>query len=119
MDGIQEKGVADFTRGDRITGMTWIDIYREKEFLLFSCHPPSRCVHGYLNGTLHDECGQLGHHKVHTFEAGLFEFEDLLFDYRLESQVRGEEPRSERSWGQIAFCCGGRERERDRGIGRN
>lgn len=68
----------------------------------------SRCVHGYLNGTLHDECGEFRHHKVHTFEAGLFEFEDLLFDYRLESQVRGEEPRSERSWGQIAFCCGGR-----------
>ncbi|XP_010769850.1 dynamin-2-like [Notothenia coriiceps] len=53
-------------------------------------------VPGYLNSTLHDERGQLGHHKVHTFEAGLFEFEDLLFDYRLESQVRGEEPRSER-----------------------
>lgn len=68
----------------------------------------------YLNSTLHDERGEFGHHKIHTFEAGLFEFEDLLFDYRLESQVRGEEPRSERSCGQIALCCGGRERERQR-----
>lgn len=87
--------------------MTEIDIKREKVSLLLSCHHPSGCVPGYLNSTLHDECGELGHHKVHTFEAGLFEFEDLLFDNRLESQVRGEEPRSERSWGQIAFCCGG------------
>lgn len=79
--------------------MTEVDISKEKEFLLLSCHHPSRGVPGYLNSTLHDERGQLGHHKVHTFEAGLFEFEDLLFDYRLESQVRGEEPRSERSWG--------------------
>lgn len=50
---------------------------------------------GYLNGTLHDECGELAHHQVHAFEAGLFQFEDLLFDNRLESQVGGEEPRSE------------------------
>lgn len=57
------------------------------------------CLPGYLNGTLHDECSELRNHKVHTFEAGLFEFEDLLFDNRLESQVRGEEPRSARSWG--------------------
>lgn len=75
---------------------------------------PAGRVPGYLDGALHDECGELGHHKVHTFEAGLFQFEDLLFDYRLECQVRGEEPRSERSRGQIACCCGGRERERDR-----
>lgn len=97
--------------------MTDIDTEKEKESLLFSCHHPSRCVPGYLGSTLHDECGELGHHKVHTFEAWLFEFENLLFDYRLKSQVRGEEPRSERSWGQIACCCGGREREK--GIGRN
>lgn len=98
--------------------MTEIDIYREKDSLLFSCHHPSRCVPGYLGSTLHDERGELRHHKVHTFEAWLFEFENLLFDYRLKSQVRGEEPRSERSWGQIACCCcGGREGEK--GTGRN
>lgn len=77
---------------------------------------------GYLNGTLHDERGELGHHEVHAFEAGLFEFEDLLFDNRLESQVRGEEPRSERSWGQIALCCGSRKKKgkgSKRGKGRN
>lgn len=91
------------------------DIYREKESLFFSCHHLIRCDPGYLNGTLHDECGELGHHKVHTFEAGLFEFEDLLFDNRLKSQVWGEEPRSVKSWGRIAFCCGGRKI----GIGRN
>lgn len=60
-------------------------------------------VPGYLNATFHDECGELGHHKVHTFEAGLFEFEDLLFDNRLKRQVRGEKPRSERPGGQIVF----------------
>lgn len=87
--------------------MTEVHVYGEKETLLFSCHHPSRCIPGYLNGTLHDECGELRHHKVHAFEAGLFEFEDLLFDNRFEGQVRGEEPRSERSWGQIAFCLGG------------
>jgi len=76
-------------------------VHLQEEFLLFSCHLPSKCGPGYLNDTLHDERDELGHHKVHTFEAGLFEFEDLLFDYRLESQVRGEEPRSERSWGQM------------------
>lgn len=78
--------------------MTVIHIYKEKEsFFFFLCHLPGWCVPGYLNGTLHDECGELRNHQVHTFEAGLFEFEDLLFDNRLESQVRGEEPRSERS----------------------
>lgn len=60
-------------------------------------------VPGYLNATFHDECGELGHHKVHTFEAGFFEFEDLLFDNRLKRQVRGEKPRSERPGGQIVF----------------
>lgn len=74
---------------------------------------PSNYVPGYLYGTLHDECGELGNHKVHTFEAGLFEFEDLLFDYCLECQVRGEEPRPERSWGQFAFCVGDRKKRRE------
>lgn len=101
-----------FHWGDHFTGMT--EIQKEKESLLFSCHRPSRS--GYLHGTLHDERGELGHHEVHAFEAGLFQFEDLLFDNRLESQVRGEEPRSGRSWGQIAlfFYCGGTERKRER-----
>ena len=91
-------------------------MFREKwNPLSFHAIIPADVSLGYLNGTLHDECGEFTHHKVHTFEAGLFEFEDLLFDYRLESQVRGEEPRSEGSWDQIAFGCGGRER----GIGRH
>lgn len=68
-------------------GVTKKDIYRDEE-CLFN-------VPGYLHGTLHGKRGELRHHKVHTLEARLFEFEDLLFDYRLESQVRGEEPRSE------------------------
>lgn len=90
-------------------GMTEMTHVQRKgiESLLFSCHYPSRYAPGYLDGTLHDECGELRHHKVHTFEAGLFEFEDLLFDNRLESQVRGEEPRSEPSRVQSAFCCCG------------
>lgn len=54
---------------------------------------------GYLIGTLHDESSEFIHHKIHTFEAGRFEFADLVFDNRLESQVGGEEPRSERSQG--------------------
>lgn len=74
-------------------------------FLFFSCHP-MKCVPGYLNATLHDECGELGHHKVHTFEAGLFEFEDLLFDNRLKRQVGGEKPRSERSRVRLYLCEG-------------
>lgn len=85
------------------------------ESLLFLCLHPCRCDLCYLHGTLHDERGELGNHEVHAFEAGLFQFEDLLFDNRLESQVRGEEPRSRRPVGKIAFCCGGRQR----GIGRN
>lgn len=95
--------------------MTEKDIERERSPFSFHAIIPAGVSHGYLNSTLHDERGELRHHKVHTLEAGLFEFEDLLFDNRLESQVRGEEPRSERSWGQIAFCCCGRET----GIGRN
>lgn len=85
------------------------------ESLLFLCLHPCRCDLCYLHGTLHDERGELGNHEVHAFEAGLFQFEDLLFDNRLESQVRGEEPRPRRPVGKIAFCCGGRQR----GIGRN
>lgn len=56
---------------------------------------------GYLDGTLHDERGQLRHHQIHTFQAGLFQFEDLLFDYGLEGQVRGEQPRSEGVRGSV------------------
>lgn len=81
--------------------MTVIHIYKENESLFLKCHLPGWCVPGYLNCTLHDECGELRNHQVHTFKAGLFEFEDLLFDNRLESQVRGEEPRSERSLGRL------------------
>lgn len=50
---------------------------------------------GYLVGTLPDEGGEFGHHQVHTFQAGLFQFADLLFHYSLKSKVRGEQPRSE------------------------
>lgn len=84
------------------------DTWRKKRSP-FSFHAinPSRYAPGYLDSTLHDECGEFRHHKVHTFEAGLFEFEDLLFDNRLESQVGGEEPRSEPSQVQGAFCCSG------------
>lgn len=85
------------------------DIYSTKKRIPFSFHAIFfKCVPGYLNATLHDECGELGHHKVHAFEAGLFEFEDLLFDNRLKRQVRGEKPRSEKSGGQIVFLWGGR-----------
>lgn len=83
----------------------WHLQYKEKESLFLSCHL-FKCVPDYLNATLHDECGELGHHKVHAFEAGLFEFEDLLFDNRLKRQVRGEKPRSEKSGGQIVFLWG-------------
>lgn len=99
--------------GDHCILMTEIHIYRVRNPSLL-WHHPSRYAPGYLNGTLHDECCELRHHKVHTFEAGLFEFEDLLFYYRLESQVRGEEPCSERSRSHIAFGFG----DRERGIGR-
>lgn len=73
---------------------------RKKKKKSPSCLITHFCTHtpGYLNSTLHDECGEFRNHKVHTFEAGLFEFEDLLFDNRLEGQVRGKEPRSEKSW---------------------
>lgn len=53
--------------------------------------PPVRL--GYLDGALHDERRELGHHQVHALKAGLFQFEDLLFDNGLKGQVRGEEPR--------------------------
>lgn len=48
---------------------------------------------GYLDGALHDQRRELGHHQVHALKAGLFQFEDLLFDNGLEGQVGGEEPR--------------------------
>lgn len=87
-----------------VCDIEWHWQYKEKDFLFFSCHLFFfKYVPGYLNATFHDECGELGHHKVHTFEAGLFEFEDLLFDNRLKRQVRGEKPRSERPGGQIVF----------------
>lgn len=57
---------------------------------LFSIRAP-----GYLVGTFPDEGGDFGHHQVHTFQAGLFQFADLLFHYSLKGQVRGEQPRSE------------------------
>lgn len=50
----------------------------------------------YLDSTLHGERCELRHNHVHTFQAGSTKFEYLLFDYRLECQVRGEETRSER-----------------------
>lgn len=92
--------------------MAAIHIYNDKEFLVFSWQHFSISVPCYLDGTFHGDCSEFRHHKIHTFEAGLFEFKDLLFDNRLKSQVRGEEPRSERSWDQFAFCCGGTETDR-------
>lgn len=105
-------------KGFYLTSLGWslylddIDTHlHRKKSVLFLYHP-SRYIPGYLNGTLHDECCELRHHKVHTFEAGFFKFEDLLFYYCLESQVRGEEPCSGRSRGQIAFGFSDRERDR-------
>ena len=96
--------------------------------LLWS-HPPVSpwlpvVTRGYLGGALHDERGELAHHQVHTLEAGLSQFEDLLFDHGLEGHVGGEEARSERAWWggvRVKWSGGGsreqegrRERERDR-----
>lgn len=55
--------------------------------------------HDYLDGTLHGQCSELRHNHVHAFQAGSTKFENLLFDYCLESQVGGEETRSERGSG--------------------
>ncbi len=52
---------------------------------------------GYLVATFPDEGGEFGHHQVHTFQAGLFQFADLFFHYSLKGQIRGEQPRSEGS----------------------
>lgn len=62
--------------------------------------------HGYLDSTLHGECGELRHNHIHALQAGSAEFEDLLFDYCLKSQVRGEETRSERGGDQKKRSCG-------------
>lgn len=67
--------------------------------------------HGYLDGALHSECGELRHDHVHALQTGNAEFENLLFDYCLESQVRGEETRSERR-GQKAIAWKQRRIER-------
>lgn len=107
---MEGNDVAEFMRfiWGEVCDIEWHWQYKEKDFLFFSCHLFFffflKYVPGYLNATFHDECGELGHHKVHTFEAGLFEFEDLLFDNRLKRQVRGEKPRSERPRGQIVFA---------------
>lgn len=66
----------------------------------------------YLVGTLPDDCGDFGHHHVHTLQTGSFQFEDLLFHNGLEGQVRGEEPRSERAFGTERWCCVGGRRQR-------
>lgn len=55
----------------------------------------SRAAPGYLVATFPDEGGEFGHHQVHTFQAGLFQFADLFFHYSLKGQIRGEQPRSE------------------------
>lgn len=68
----------------------------------------------YLEGTLPDDCGDLGHHHVHTLQTGSFQFEDLLFHNGLEGQVRGEEPRSESTFGKERRCCVGGRREKER-----
>jgi len=63
-------------------------------------NPIRRVAPGYLGSTLLDERRELAHHQVHALEAGLFQFDDLLFDHRLEGQVGGEQARSESPrWG--------------------
>lgn len=99
-----------------VKSCTWMtrDTHLQRKGSPFSLDAiiPTGVSPGYLNGTLHDECGELRHHKVHAFEAGLFEFEDLLFDNRLECQVRGEEPRSTKVMGSDCILLGGgRERQ--------
>lgn len=71
-----------------------------------------RVSQGYLGGTLHGERGELRHNHIHALQAGSAQFENLLFDYCLESQVRGEETRSERG-GQEATA---RKQRKDRQI---
>lgn len=66
---------------------------------------------GYLYGAFHGECGELRYNHVHTLQAGSAKFENLLFDYCLESQVRSEETRSERG-GQKAIAW--KQRRKDR-----
>lgn len=91
--------------GANSTGDGEMDSHKEKE-VPFLSHPnlpigwpPLSNPPGYLDGALHDERRELRHHQVHTLKAGLFQFEDLLFDNRLKGQVRGEEPRSENGQG--------------------
>lgn len=79
---------------------------------------PSPVRLGYLDGALHDERRELGHHQVHALKAGLFQFEDLLFDNGLKGQVGGEEPRPGDiqggggvGGGRACFGCSGRETE--------
>lgn len=45
-----------------------------------------------------DECGEFRHHQVYTLEAGLLQFNNLLFHDGLEGQIRGEEPCPGGSW---------------------
>lgn len=68
--------------------------------------------HGYLDSTLHGKRGELRHNHIHALQAGSAEFEDLLFDYCLKSQVRGEETRSERG-GIKKRSCGSSAGRRD------
>lgn len=90
---------------------------KEKPFLSHPNHLMGRPPRGYLDGTLHDERRELGHHQVHALKAGLFQFEDLLFDNGLKGQVRGEEPRPGdiRRSGVTSVYLLQRQRERDRG----
>lgn len=69
----------------------------------------------YLDGALHDQRRELGHHQVHALKAGLFQFEDLLFDNGLKGQVGGEEPRPGDIQGAVGVFLLQRQTDRDRG----
>lgn len=101
----------------------WMAAKEKDTPLLPSCQPSGWATRGppvrpgYLDGALHDERRELGHHQVHTLKAGLFQFEDLLFDNRLKGQVGGEEPRPEDTEESAGvgvggcFCRSGRQAE--------
>lgn len=89
-------GVAEKEAGLISYRWSWLDEWaaacgKEGAVTIYSTPPPGY----YLVGTLPDEGGEFGHHQVHTFQAGLFQFADLFFQYSLKSKVRGEQPRSE------------------------
>lgn len=106
---VWRRGRGWFDTGGKLIGQLGGSEWKWREEFLFLSSASSQSAPGYLVSTFPDEGGEFGHHQVHAFQAGLFQFANLLFHYSLKSQVRGEQPRSEGGSGWCHWAVGGEE----------